>query len=136
MDLFEAKNIAPMLIKDEVEAFDDPNYIYELKFDGIRCIAFLDAVNGKTEFFNKRKMLLNPHFPELLDLHKHIRGRCILDGEVFVMHEGRPNFSYVQKRALMSDKYKLELHAKMHQLVLSLTIFYFIVVKRLQACPY
>lgn len=25
MDLFESKNIPPMLIKDEVEAFTDPN---------------------------------------------------------------------------------------------------------------
>ena len=110
MDLFEAKKISPMLIKDEVEAFDDPNYIFELKFDGIRCIAFLD--NEKTDFYNKRHMLLNSHFPELLDIHKNVKGRCILDGEVFIMHDGQPNFSHVQKRALTTDKYKIELHAK------------------------
>lgn len=112
MGLFEAKNISPMLIKDEVEAFDDPNYIYELKFDGIRCVAFLDS-NGRTELYNKRHMLLNAHFPELMDIHKNICGRCILDGEVFVMRDGRPNFQDVQKRALTSDKYKIELQAKM-----------------------
>jgi len=111
IDLFETKNINPMLIKNEVEPFDDPDYIYELKLDGIRCIAFLDA-NGKTEFYNKRHMLLNPHFPELLDIHKNVSGRCILDGEVFIMRDGRPNFSEVQKRALTNDKYKIELQAK------------------------
>jgi len=112
-DLFKTKKISPMLIKDEVEAFDDPNYIYELKFDGIRCIAYLDS-NGKTELYNKRHMLLNMHFPELLDIHKNVKGRCILDGEVFIMHDSRPNFSHVQRRALTSDKYKIELQAKRH----------------------
>lgn len=110
MDLFAAKKISPMLIKDEVEVFDDPNYIYELKFDGIRTIAYLDS--EKTDFYNKRHMLLNMHFPELLDIHKYVKGRCILDGEVFVMRDGRPNFADVQKRALTSDKYKIELQAK------------------------
>jgi len=110
MDLFETKKISPMLIKDEVTAFDDPDYIYELKFDGIRCIAYLDK--DKTDFFNKRHMLLNMHFPELLDIHKYVKGRCILDGEMFVMRDGRPNFADVQKRALTSDKYKIELQAK------------------------
>jgi len=114
MDLYKHKNISPMLIKDEVEAFDDPNYFFELKFDGIRCIAFLDATNGKTELYNKRKMMLNAHFPDLMEIHKNISGRCILDGEVFVMREGRPNFADVQKRALTSDKYKIELQAKLH----------------------
>ena len=111
MDLFTAKKISPMLIKDEVEVFDDPDYLYELKFDGIRCIAYLDS-NEKTQLFNKRQLLLNMHFPELMDIHKNVKGRCILDGEVFVMRDGRPNFADVQRRALTSDKYKIELQAK------------------------
>ncbi len=42
MDLFESKNIKPMLIGKMQEAFDSPDYIYELKLDGERCIAYLD----------------------------------------------------------------------------------------------
>jgi bifunctional non-homologous end joining protein LigD len=42
MDIFEEKGIKPMLIHEQQEAFDSPNYIYELKLDGIRCIAYLD----------------------------------------------------------------------------------------------
>ncbi len=33
-DLYEEKNIAPMLIGASGEAFDSPDYIYELKLDG------------------------------------------------------------------------------------------------------
>jgi len=111
MDLFDKKHIDPMLIKNEVAPFNDPEYLFELKFDGIRCIAFLDS-KGRTELYNKRKTLLNHHFPELLNIHQNISGRCILDGEVFVMRDGRPNFPDVQKRVLTSDRYKLDLHVK------------------------
>mgnify|MGYP000112872445 FL=1 len=37
-DLFADKNIRPMLIGAEGEAFDSPDYLYELKLDGERCI--------------------------------------------------------------------------------------------------
>ena len=111
-DLFNTKQISPMLIADEVEAFDDPDFLYELKFDGIRCIVFLDPKAKTTRFYNKRHMLLNPHFPELLQIHKNVKQKCILDGEVFVMNNGRPTFSDVQKRALTNDKFKIELQSK------------------------
>lgn len=42
MDLYEGKQIKPMLIGATGEAFDSPDYLYELKFDGERCIAYLD----------------------------------------------------------------------------------------------
>ena len=41
MNLYEQKNIKPMLIGMEAEPFDDPNYLYELKIDGERCMACL-----------------------------------------------------------------------------------------------
>ena len=34
MDLFEQKQVKPMLIGVETEPFDDPAYIFEMKFDG------------------------------------------------------------------------------------------------------
>lgn len=65
---FETKNVKPMLIGQEGNAFDDDAYIYELKWDGERCIAYLDPSGGKTELRNKRneKMLLK--VPELKEL--------------------------------------------------------------------
>lgn len=54
-DLFDQKNIKPMLIGAEGEAFDSPDYLYELKLDGERCIAYLDPQNG-TELRNKRNI--------------------------------------------------------------------------------
>ncbi len=109
MDLFESKNIKPMLIGAEGEPFDSPDYIYELKLDGVRCVAYLDS--DRTELRNKRNMLLNAKFPELKEMHHQVKKRCILDGELFVMSEGKPSFFEVQRRTLSSKPFKIEREA-------------------------
>ena len=43
MSLFEEKNIAPMLIGADGGAFDDMDYLFEIKWDGERCIAYCHA---------------------------------------------------------------------------------------------
>ena len=66
-DLFEQKGIKPMLIGLEGEAFDSPDYLYELKLDGERCVAYLDPRSG-TELRNKRDLKMLPKVPELSEL--------------------------------------------------------------------
>ena len=110
MDLFETKAIKPMLIGSEGEPFDDPNYIFELKLDGERAIAYLDKTD--TELRNKRNKKMLPVFPELKDIHKQVKKQCILDGEYIVFKEGKPDFSEVQRRSLMSNPFKIELAAQ------------------------
>lgn len=36
------KSVTPMLIAENKPPFDDDNYLYELKWDGVRCIAYPD----------------------------------------------------------------------------------------------
>lgn len=62
-DIWETKSIKPMLIGTEGQPFDSEKYIYELKLDGERCIAYLDI--DKTILKNKRSMLMLPKVPEL-----------------------------------------------------------------------
>lgn len=111
MDLFEQKNIHPMLIGADGEPFDSPDYIYELKLDGERCIAYLDPKEG-TELRNKRNVKMLPKVPELSDLHKQAKKRCILDGELMILKDGKPNFAEIQRRSLMSNQFKIRLAAQ------------------------
>ena len=112
MDLFEQKRIAPMLIGESGEPFDDPDCIYELKLDGERAIAYLEP--GGTELRNKRNKRMLPVFPELAGLHKQARGRCILDGEYVVLRDGKPWFAEIQRRSLMSNAFRIGLAAKQY----------------------
>lgn len=107
MDIFEQKNIKPMLIGDSQEAFDSSEHIFELKLDGIRCIAYLDEEG--VELRNKRNVKMLPKIPELANINKQIKKRCILDGELIIVKDGKPNFFEIQRRSLMSNLFKIEL---------------------------
>jgi bifunctional non-homologous end joining protein LigD/DNA ligase-1 len=107
MDLFENKNIKPMLIGEMQEAFDSYNYIYELKLDGHRCIAYLDK--NSTDLRNKRDIKMLSKFPELLNINKQVKCRCILDGELIVIKDGKPDFSEIQRRSVLSNSFKIQL---------------------------
>ncbi|GAA0220874.1 ATP-dependent DNA ligase [Metaclostridioides mangenotii] len=98
MDIFDEKGIKPMLIAEMQEAFDSPDYIFELKLDGIRCIAYLD--NDSTDLRNKRDFKLISRFPELDQLHRYVNEKCILDGELIAMKNGVPDFYELQRRIL------------------------------------
>ncbi len=109
MDLFIEKNVKPMLISEMTEPFNDPDWIYELKLDGIRCIAYLDR---ETELRNKRNLRLLPKVPELSDIHRQVKERCILDGELVILRNGVPDFFELQKRALTTNSFKLRLSSE------------------------
>lgn len=110
MDIFDTKGIKPMLISEQKKAFDSPDWIYEVKLDGIRCIAYLDSEDG-TDLRNKRDKKLLPHVPELYDIHKQVKRKCILDGELFILNNGVTDFYEIQRRALMTDPFKIKLSA-------------------------
>ena len=109
MDLFEQKNISPMLLH-QVEPFDDKDYIFELKLDGIRCIAYIDTKSVVLQ--NKRFKDVTDIYPELKDMNKCVKHKVILDGELVVLTDGRPDFYALQTRSLMTDKFRIELAAK------------------------
>ncbi len=105
IDLFEEKDISPMLLGEEKQPFDDSDSIYELKLDGIRCIAYLEK--GKVTLRNKRNKDITALYPELADIHKCAKKRCILDGELVAFTGGKPDFYAVQRRSLMTDGFKI-----------------------------
>ena len=110
---FDAKVIHPMLIGASGDAFDSADYIYELKWDGERCIAYLDPKTG-TELRNKRNLKMLSKVPELTHLHKQVKARCILDGELIILKNGKSDYFEIQKRSLMSNPFKIELLSKQY----------------------
>ncbi len=108
MDIFESKNISPMLLEHISKPFNSEDYIFELKLDGIRCLAYLDE--RQTILKNKRNKDVTDVYPELKQIHKQIKKRCILDGELVSLNkDGSPNFFALQKRSLLTDKFRIEL---------------------------
>lgn len=109
-DLFDDKDISPMLLYEEHEPFDSDDYIYELKLDGIRCIAYIDSKSVVLQ--NKRFKDVTEIYPELSDMCKCVKKRVVLDGELVVLTDGKPDFYALQKRSLMGDRFRISLAAK------------------------
>ena len=99
-----------MLLNEVKEPFDDDDYIYELKLDGIRCVAYIEPKSVTLQ--NKRFKDLTDIYPELSDMCKCVKKRVILDGELVVLTDGKPDFYALQKRSLMGDKFRISLAAK------------------------
>ena len=108
-DLFIDKNIDPMLLY-ETDPFDDEDYIYELKLDGIRCVAYIEPKSVLLQ--NKHHKDVTDIYPELSEMKKCVKKRVILDGELVVLTDGKPDFYALQKRSLMSDEFKIKLAEK------------------------
>ncbi|WP_051688186.1 RNA ligase family protein [Desulfofalx alkaliphila] len=91
--------VKPMLLKTINKPFNDDNYLFEWKVDGVRCL--LHFSNGQTRLQSRNGKDCSAAFPELLapDLAAE---EAILDGEITVLTEGKPNFEGTMSRYLSS----------------------------------
>lgn len=119
MNILGNKSLKPMLIGADSEPFDDPSYLFELKLDSERCLSYLNK--DSTEL---RNMRLLPKFPELSQLHRQVKKNCILDGELAVIKDGKPNFSRFSAEACCLINSKHGWPFPVLRPVLPLSIFY------------
>lgn len=105
MDLFENKSIKPMLLLEVKEPFNDKDYIYELKFDGIRSIIFKDK--NKITIITRNGKNITDKFPELKDIVNISNERCIFDGEIIVEKNNKPSFDAVKERINIKDEIRI-----------------------------
>ncbi|MGH2704270.1 MAG: ATP-dependent DNA ligase [Actinomycetota bacterium] len=95
MNLPVVPPVKPMLAKLVPEIPEGA--IYEPKFDGFRCIAFRDGAGVELGSRNERPM--NRYFPEIVDaVQRELPERCVVDGEIIVMLDGRLDFEALQQR--------------------------------------
>lgn len=92
------KEISVTLSQIADRVFSDPNWLYEIKWDGIRTVAFIE--NGQARLFARSKRDVTAEFPEFSDLATYIRGgTAIVDGEIVTLDaEGRSDFQKLQNR--------------------------------------
>src|SRR5262252_702125 len=90
--------IQPMLATLVDDPFNDPDWIFETKWDGFRSLCFVR--NGKARFVSRNQIEMTPQYPELADVGKQLAAReAILDGEIVALDEkGYPRFQLLQPR--------------------------------------
>lgn len=90
--------IHPMLATAIEKPFDSPDWLFEIKWDGYRALAFINE--GRVRFVSRNQNDLSAQYPELATLPEFVKARrAILDGEIVALDEqGRPSFSLMQQR--------------------------------------
>lgn len=90
--------IHPMLATLVDEPFTAADWLYEIKWDGYRALAFIS--NGTVRLVSRNQNDMTSQYPELRVLSDAVSGHdCIIDGEIVAMdEEGRPSFSLMQQR--------------------------------------
>jgi len=72
------------------------NTIYQVKWDGVRMLSFIEE--GQVILQNRRGRIKTKTFPELKCLAALSNQPMVIDGEVFVVKDGRPDFSMILRR--------------------------------------
>lgn len=88
-------NIQPMLATPVKDAFDHPEWVFEVKWDGYRAIA--EVRNGTVSLYSRNGISFEKKFPSVVDALRKFGGEAILDGEIVVVDDqGMPDFQLLQ----------------------------------------
>lgn len=94
----------PMLAKDAPGAFSDKDWVFEIKWDGFRAISY---INQSLSVKSRNEKELKYNFPELEELTRLGRN-LVVDGEIVVMREGKPDFQALLERGKAVSQKEIE----------------------------
>src|SRR6266404_5589048 len=109
--------VEPMLATLADHPFSDPNWLFEIKWDGVRALARIE--NGTLTLRSRTGVDIAKRYPELSSLPSALAARhAILDGEIVALDEqGHSNFERLQER--------MHVHAPSESLVTRIRVVYF-----------
>ncbi len=100
----------PMLATLAKEAFDDPDWVFEPKWDGIRALA---GCGEHTRLISRNDRDITVAYPELHALHDQVVALdAMIDGEIVAFDEGIPSFQRLQQRMHLRDERRISQMAK------------------------
>src|SRR6476659_6125947 len=98
--------IKPMLAVEDLEPFDSLDHLFEIKWDGIRCLAFIER--GRVRLQSRELIDITSQFPELGCLAQ-LPDATVMDGELVAMDANRPSLGKIQRRLQLQDTHRIEL---------------------------
>lgn len=96
------RSIEPMLAALGGQPFDSPSYIFEVKWDGVRALAFIEG--GEVRIQDRYLRDVTALYPELQTLGRQTEAGAVLDGEIVVLDgTGRPELARLRERLAARD---------------------------------
>jgi len=100
----------PMLATSGGEPFDDPAWMFEPKWDGIRALAICDEA---TKLVSRNQLDVTVAYPELAAINLRLVAiDAMVDGEIVALDDGIPSFQKLQGRMHLRDPAKVEKAAR------------------------
>jgi bifunctional non-homologous end joining protein LigD len=95
----------PMLATPRPEPFDDEDWMFEPKWDGVRTLAIC---RDETRLLSRRKRDVTETYPELAALHERlVTTEAVVDGEIVAFEDGRPSFERLQSRINLQNPHDI-----------------------------
>jgi bifunctional non-homologous end joining protein LigD len=90
--------VEPMLATLADHPFSDPNWLFEIKWDGVRALARIE--NGALALRSRNSIDITKRYPELASLPAALAAReTIVDGEIVALDaQGHSSFELLQER--------------------------------------
>jgi bifunctional non-homologous end joining protein LigD len=92
-----------------VELNDTGKWVFDLKFDGVRCLAYVDE--GTVTLRNRRGKSITRKYPEVAAAlaNRYRDQTLVLDGELVALHpvDGKPDFARIAKREHLTHPMKI-----------------------------
>jgi len=109
--------LEPMLATLADHPFSDPNWLFEIKWDGVRALARIE--NGALALRSRNSIDITKRYPELASLPDALAARqAILDGEIVALDaQGHSDFELLQER--------MHVRAPSESLVTQIRVVYF-----------
>lgn len=96
----------PMLATLAPGPFDDEEWVFEPKWDGIRSIA---ECSSTTRLVSRNMKDVTVAYPELHDLHTRLVATdALVDGEIVAMKDAAPSFEMLQNRMHVRNPHDIE----------------------------
>ncbi len=93
------KLYTPMFSRQAEAPFSSGDWLFEIKWDGIRAISY---IGEELSIRSRNQIELIHNFPELSEL-KDLTSNAIVDGEIIVMKDGKPDFQALIQRKQNSN---------------------------------
>jgi bifunctional non-homologous end joining protein LigD len=102
------RSYKPMLARLAPQPFSGKDWLFEIKWDGFRAIAY---VNQALSLRSRNQKELKYNFPELEELAQ-LAHNVVLDGEIVVVKEGKPDFQALLERGQAASPVEIQVQAK------------------------
>ncbi len=91
----------PMLAQSADAPFSSADWIFEVKWDGIRAISY---INEKLSLRSRNQKELLDNFPELQELSS-LAKNVVIDGEIILMRDGKADFQILLQRMFQRNAF-------------------------------